>query len=873
MPNVISQIAEWGTSQPYWEQSALEKIITGAPFSEETYEELLQYLLEDASLADKKSKRNQLRLSEYIVPPGSAVAGKTILRQISNLENINALVSNQNVEFGDYLTVLFGDNGSGKSGYARVIASAAFTRGDKDILRDIRKPLDEASQLSADMILQVGESQTIPVHHIVGTPCPEMRSFYVFDSTSVRAHLTKPNVMSFSPAGLDILTKLVDVTDEVRKKLTQLIECKQIANIYEPLFWGETEVSKEIKNLSSETDESVIRRLGNITDEEIERIQALDRQIAELKIIDFPKEIETVNQTIEDLKTLATTLETLYQTLGDAEVTAIKGSVSRWQEQSTLAAQLSVDTFKVEGLSRVGSPIWYEFMRWALKLSTEESEKGPYPQNEAVCLLCHQPLSSEAHDHIHKIWKLLENDTQKNIAEVEDKFNSNQQTLAGINFDFFNDQTVSHRFLKTEYPSQFEVVNKFIAACKKRQNQLNETISKKMPIDVISLPDNGAAELWQLVGMLDAARGTIEERQQRAESDICRFKDELSSLEHRNQLHTILNEVLAFIQNEKWIKQASSLKVKGTTAHITKKYNTLFSELVTDKYLTLFIQTLKDLQCPMDVEIDYSGAKGETYKRITLKTNDLFPHELASPDKVLSEGEQRAVALADFFTEIALDDHSSGFILDDPVTSLDFRWKETIARNIVEQAKQKQVIVFTHDLHFLHCLKERADENSVGIRAHWIQKRDGIPGYVYIDNSPMAEKDYRAANQAKSFYDKAIAEGVSAEDQQYYLEKGFGALRTSYEAFIMYELFGGVVLRFEERISGDRLKDIYIDEQIRNQVIDNIGRISRYIDAHLHSDIQGAQKPTPELLDIEITGFMTLKESLKELKKKHFTTN
>jgi len=37
-------------------------------------------------------------------------------------------------------------------------------------------------------------------------------------------------------------------------------------------------------------------------------------------------------------------------------------------------------------------------------------------------------------------------------------------------------------------------------------------------------------------------------------------------------------------------------------------------------------------------------------------------------DQILSEGEKRAVAIADFLTEAALDRHNRGIILDDPVT-------------------------------------------------------------------------------------------------------------------------------------------------------------------------------------------------------------
>jgi ABC-type molybdenum transport system ATPase subunit/photorepair protein PhrA len=873
MPSVISQIAEWGTKLPYWEQVALERIIAGQVFTDEDLNELLQYLLEDADLSEKKSTRRQLRLNEYIASAESASEGKPILRQIANLENINALVSNQKIEFGEHLTVLFGENGSGKSGYARVIASAAFTRGDKEILRDIRKPFDESNPLSADILLQVGESQVKPIHHIVGTACPEMHSFYVFDSTSVRAHLTKPNVMSFAPAGLDILTKLVEVTDRVRYKLLQGIEQIQKNNIYESLFVGDTEVSQEVKSLSAETDEDKIRRMGQLTDEELARIQEIDRQIAELKCADFQEQIEALDQTIDDLKMLGTTLETLSKELGDPVVSAILESLAEWREQNSIAAQLSLDVFGTDSLSTVGSPVWVEFVRTARRLAIIESTQHHYPQQGDKCLLCHQPLSSEAHDHLHKLWKMLEGDTQKNIVEIEGRVEAHQRALVEIDFDFFSEQTVSYRFLKGKHPSGFVQVQQFIGACKERQTQLLEIIFQKAASTVNILPANGITELWRLIGTLELEKEQLKNKQQSSEDDINRLGKDLLLLEHQKRLGSVLEDVLQFIRNEKWIRQASSNKVKGNSAHITKKYDALFSELVTNKYIELFRMTLSELHCPLDIEIVYKAAKGATYKQIALKTNENFPNEMAFPEKVLSEGEQRAVALADFFTEIALDEQSSGVVLDDPVTSLDFRWKETIAENVVKQASRLQVIVFTHDLHFLHCLKTKANENSVDIRAHWVQKRNELPGYVFIDNSPMSEKDFKTTTKATEFYEKAAAPSINAEEQQYFLESGFAALRTSYEAFIIYELFGGVVLRFEERISGDRLGKIYVDETVRDDVVESIGRISRYIGAHLHSDSQAAQKPPLEILDNEIAHFKVLRAKHKQIKKDHGITD
>ncbi|MBK6737940.1 MAG: hypothetical protein IPG64_08455 [Haliea sp.] len=42
-------------------------------------------------------------------------------------------------------------------------------------------------------------------------------------------------------------------------------------------------------------------------------------------------------------------------------------------------------------------------------------------------------------------------------------------------------------------------------------------------------------------------------------------------------------------------------------------------------------------------------------------------------DEILSEGEQRAIALGSFFAELALANHKCAIIFDDPVSSLDHK--------------------------------------------------------------------------------------------------------------------------------------------------------------------------------------------------------
>jgi len=376
------------------------------------------------------------------------------------------------------------------------------------------------------------------------------------------------------------------------------------------------------------------------------------------------------------------------------------------------------------------------------------------------------------------------------------------------------------------------------------------------------MPNSGIDKINELVDMLGKERDRLEK--ENTEEEIINLEKQFVSLQHREKLSQHLPQIEAYVHKRIWAQKAS--RIGSDTRHITIKHNALFKQLVTDRYIELFERTLKDLKRPLRVKIETMGHKGTTYKQIILEAVPTVAD--VTPDKVLSEGEKRAVALADFLTEVALDTTSSGIILDDPVTSLDLEWRETIAYILAEEAKRRQVIVFTHDLPFLYFLKKHAEEKGIDLMAHWIKRgeHDDKPGYVYCNNCPTLERDYRTASQARELYKRA-KEAPPAE-QERLLRDGFGALRTAYEAFIIFDLFKGVVIRFEERVSFLRLKEIQWDQSIANEVVEKCEYLSRYIEGHLHSDALGANKPKPEMLIGEIEAFGSLRKRLSQLKTK-----
>jgi wobble nucleotide-excising tRNase len=94
----------------------------------------------------------------------------------------------------------------------------------------------------------------------------------------------------------------------------------------------------------------------------------------------------------------------------------------------------------------------------------------------------------------------------------------------------------------------------------------------------------------------------------------------------------------------------------------------------------------------------------------------------------LSEGEQRALALAGFLTEVALTDGSGPIVVDDPVSSLDRDRSAQVADRLAEEAMQRQVVVFTHDIIFFNELCRVADTLGIEPVTPVSASKNSVPG-------------------------------------------------------------------------------------------------------------------------------------------------
>jgi hypothetical protein len=153
---ILQEIQKWSVTQPDWQQDAIARIYAKADLSVEDYDDLYALLKAEHSIPDEKGRKAaKLEAGQVAAPPP---AGKLIqIAAVKNLKNVNALAADQRLSLGTAgLTIIFGENGSGKSGYSRVFKQACRARDRSDgILPDAKKKIAETGPAQATFELVI----------------------------------------------------------------------------------------------------------------------------------------------------------------------------------------------------------------------------------------------------------------------------------------------------------------------------------------------------------------------------------------------------------------------------------------------------------------------------------------------------------------------------------------------------------------------------------------------------------------------------------------------------------------------------------------------------------------------------------------------
>lgn len=129
---ILQEILAWTQGLPAWQSDAVSRLLAKQTLTPQDYEDLYALLKLAHGIPDPKNRQPQPLTADQI--PAQVEANTHIeLRAIKNLRNVNAIAEGQQLAVGPAgMTVIYGDNGSGKSGYSRVLKRACRARDQSE---------------------------------------------------------------------------------------------------------------------------------------------------------------------------------------------------------------------------------------------------------------------------------------------------------------------------------------------------------------------------------------------------------------------------------------------------------------------------------------------------------------------------------------------------------------------------------------------------------------------------------------------------------------------------------------------------------------------------------------------------------------------
>lgn len=838
------QLAQWLSPQPYWLQYLGAKAMEGDVLAGDI-SKAYQYFLEDNKLVLSRMVRENVVID--VEEENTLAQGMVAhLKNVSDVKSVNALTNNQTIEFCKNVTVIYGENGAGKTGYIRLFNKVFASRGDKEIIPNIFVEKVN-TQPSARFRFQIGESCTDVDYPT--TRHTLFSSFSVFDTQSVRVHIDESNEMSFVPRGFEFFKALASACDSLDGQLKADISKKNIANTFAIHFKSDSELCQLVRQIDLLLEfDKVSAVAGEIADDEIKK---LELEKGELMTLNVEKTVADLNNIVKGLLSLKLEIGQILARINDASLKMMKDDIGNFKSAEQRAKEVLEGQAELGHITHIDSKEWKLFIQAGHSFGHLQRDTH-YPQTGDHCIFCFQTLNTDAITLINNYWNLIQGDAEEELAKCLKKIGEHTTLIEQVAVPSLGDELRISQWLSENTSDLLAIWRSWSSSLKVIKESVLQSLTAKHwndEVELISLDVDSVDVLVQDVRNKIDGLNLADQNKKMADVD-----KRISLVREKQLLKSLLPVVEAYIESKSWARKAENTISQLNTKRITVKQSDVYGSLIAGPYKAHFQEECIKLDVSLKIELDYKGEKGKTLRKLRIGAH--------SPKSVLSEGEQRAVALADFLAEVRMNPNNVGIIFDDPVTSLDNNRKEIIANRLVEESANRQVIIFTHDLVFLHHIKEAAlKHDQLEVLSHWIRREGDAVGTIHLDNSPANEGDYGDAKKAKLWYEKSLKAGPQEEES--YLKNGFAALRTCYEYFVIKELFGDVVKRFQERISIDRLKGAYLPPDIVAAVIEKVGYLSRFIEAHLHSNEFIPIKPAPGLLKAEIETYEKLKKDFR----------
>ena len=744
--------------------------------------------------------------------------------RLSDVHGVNALLTGSVIEPHNGLTVIYAENGTGKTGYSRIFKALAESRTADEILGDIASASPEPPSAKIDYKLG-GEAESYQWHGETGVP-PFTR-MSVFDSRSVSYHVDDDLDYVYTPAALALFEHVIAGLQGVLARIEGAV--RQLRT-HDPRlltrFPRDSTAYPLIEALGASSDLNQIQALGDHAPNFEARLESLRQTVAALEANTIRPKLD---QALRESRVL-TEAQELGDVLASFDVATYNNTVTK---RAGLMADY--DAFRTELFAAADLPAdpdetWSDFIAAGDAYRAHLTDLGVH--DDSRCVYCRQELAAPARELLTKYATYLADRIRADIAAADQTLAEFETTLSGV-------ATTDVSSFRHEYAERDDKPDFFddVAAVTNGLSAVRDPVSARTAIDYNpnQLEAQGRAIAAKLAATTEAV-DTLKEQLANRTSTLVEKRKELAELEAGGEITRSWADIERIVMDAKEADRLTTLRGALPRAQraVTELAKTASNELINNNFDFLFTEECEKLRAP-SLKVQFVGREGRAKRRKVLNGT-------VRPSRVLSEGEQKVLAMADFLAESQLAGITAPVIFDDPVSSLDHRRIREVSGRIANLAEVSQVIVFTHDILFTSHLLALFEKSK---RCSFFEITDEAgKGQVTPATGPRGDTLKSLRGRINSTIQAAQAQ--QGEARAALVHQGYSHIRSWCELFTEEELLNGVVRRYEANVRMTTLSDIKTDRLSAS--IATVAKVfndaCRYTDAHSQPLITSAVQPT-----------------------------
>ena len=843
----MTGLSAWFKDRPLWVQDAARRLIQQSDITPDDLNELVDLCKQEVEGTLESSDST----SHNPIPDDvfKSVNGQGLLRlkAIKDIVGINALAPRKPLEFGPQsLTIIYGVNGSGKSGYLRLLKHVCGARAPGSLLENVFASSSQEQGCKIDYTLdgQDNELEWVPRNGVID----DLENVAIYDTDCAYVYVDKEHEVSYEPPLLGLFRQLVDTCGKVDKVLRKEIESKVCALPKLPNEYVDTEAESWFEKIDNNTTAENVTSRCTWTDDDTEALNTLNQRLSET---DPQSKAKSLRKAKEHLARLIKHLTEAKTKLSDAafeELLKAKDEAAAKRRAATEDADRIFANAPMEGIA---SESWHLLWDQARRFSEEVVYlETPFPNTdaEARCVLCQQPLADDTKERLRSFESFVKGSLERDASNAEQRviiISEKQMDLPdGEQLDSMLDLAgVTEETLRNGVSTDFSML-------RPRREQFDAEDDLK---ELSELPNEEA-----LNGLLSLEK-TLEEQVSAYERDA-QTSDRTELLKQKREIDARkwLSEQSVSVKNE--IERQGSIafleetRRQTNTKALTEKASSLSEELVTEAFKKRFEDELSLLGAKrLSVGIEKAKAtKGHVLHKLTLRDANTEAPTL----DVLSEGEFRIVSIAAFLADVDTEDYDVPFIFDDPISSLDQDYEGRVTERFVKLAQSCQVIVFTHRLSFLSALENASEKQGVDYRVVSLQRQSwgtGEPG----DPPLPAQKPKKALNtllNKRLTKVKNVYEETGGTEYTILTKALCSDIRITIERTIENDLLADVVQRFRRPIN--TMEKLHKVAKVTTKDCEYIDEMMTKYSSYEHAQPSEApvELPEPDELEEDLKG-------------------